>query len=132
MGTREYLSKLDLDQLRHAKDLVGELLAEREQELKKPVWCVSDGDIRLKTFSSEGYLQAAEFLMAQARENAASTAPLRPRDMQLHLSATMVPASEYDEWVDVHVAPPAAVVAEAGEPMTLPAAQGLGRGLSLG
>lgn len=126
MGTREFLSKLDLDQLRHAKDLVGELLAEREQEQKKPVWCVSDRDMQLKTFSSEGYLQAAEFLVAQARENAASKVPMRPRDMELHLSAAMVPASEYDEWVDVHVEPAAS--AELGEPMTLPAAPALGLG----
>lgn len=130
METREFLSKLDLDQLRHAKDLVGELLAERQKEQKKLVWIVGDEDIRLKSFSSDGYLQAAEFLLSQARENVVRKR--RPRDMQLHLAAKLVPASEYDKWVDVHVAPPAAVGADSSEPMTLPAAQGLGRGLSLG
>lgn len=98
MSTREFLAKLDLDQLRHAKDLATELLAAREQEQRLPVWEVSDASFRLAVFPSEGYLRAAEFLLAKARENAVSQPPARPRAMQLQLSARMVPASEYSGW----------------------------------
>jgi len=101
MGTREYLEKLNLDQLRYARDAAEELIAALEKEQKLVVWCLEDRYTRLKTFADTHYVQAAEKLLETARENAASPQRMKARDKELHLVAIFVPASEYAEWVDV-------------------------------
>lgn len=102
MGTREYLEKLDLDQLRYARDTAEEMIAEKEAEQKLVVWCLEDRDMILKTFSDADYVKAAEKLLEHARENAAfPPGNLRPRDKILQLRPKLVPASEYGEWVGV-------------------------------
>ena len=101
MGTREYLAKLNLDQLRYARDAAAEMIAELEKEQKLVVWSLGDRDTRLKTFADSHYVQAAEELLKTARENAASPQRMKARDKELHLVALFVPASEYAEWVDV-------------------------------
>ena len=101
MRTREYLEKLNLDQLRYARDAAREMIAELEKEQKLVVWCLEDRDIRLKTFADSHYVQAAEELLKTARENAASPQRMKAWDKELHLVAIFVSASEYAEWVDV-------------------------------
>lgn len=101
MGTHEYLAKLNLDQLRYARDTAAEMIAELEKEQKLVVWCLEDRDTRLETFADADYLKAAEKLLDTARENAASPQNLKARDKELHLVAIFVPASEYAEWVAV-------------------------------
>lgn len=100
MGTREYLAKLDLDQLRFARDAAAEMIAEKESEQKRVVWCLSDRDSTLETFSDADYVKAAEKLLETARVNAAyPPGKLSARDKELHLVARLVPASEYADWV---------------------------------
>lgn len=106
MGTREYLAKLDLGQLRYARDTAVEMIAELEKEQKRVVWCLEDRYSRIQTFSDADYVKAAEKLLDTARDNAASQRVMKARDKELHLVATFVPESEYAEWVDV---PPNAV-----------------------
>ena len=102
MGIREYLGKLDLDQLRYTRDTAEEMIAEKEAEQKLVVWCLEDRDMILETFSDADYVKAAERLLETARENAASpTGNMKPRDKILQLRPKIVPASEYGEWVSV-------------------------------
>ncbi len=101
MGTREYLGKLSLDQLRYARDAAAEMIAELEKEQKLVVWCLEDRDTRLETFADANYVKAAEKLLETARDNAASPQGMKARDKELHLVAIFVPASEYAEWVDL-------------------------------
>ena len=100
MGTREYLAKLNLDQLRYARDAVVEMIAELEKEQKRVVWCLEDRYTRLQTFSDAEYVKAAEKLLDTARDNAASQNGMKALDKELHLVAIFVPESEYAEWVD--------------------------------
>ena len=99
MGTNEYLNRLDLDQLKYARDRANELIAEKENGQKLVVWCLEDRDTRLETFADGDYVKAAESLLEKARQNAASLQNLPPRDKELHLVPIFVPASEYPEWV---------------------------------
>ena len=101
MGTREYLGKLSLDQLRYARDAAAEMIAELEKEQKLVVWCLEDRNTRLETFAADVYVKAAEKLLETARDNAACPQPMKARDKELHLVAIFVPASEYAEWVYV-------------------------------
>ena len=101
MGTREYLEKLSLDQLRYARDTAAGMITEIEKEQKMVVWCLEDRYTRLKTFADADYVKAAEKLLETARDNAASPQRMKARDKELHLVAIFVPASEYAEWVDV-------------------------------
>lgn len=100
MGTREYLAKLNLGQLRYARDTAAEMIAELEKEQKRVVWCLEDRDTRLHTFSDADYVKAAEKLLDTARDNAASPQDMKARDKELYLVAVFVPESEYAEWVD--------------------------------
>lgn len=106
MGTREYLGKLNLDQLRYARDAAEEMIAELEKEQKLVVWCLEDRDTRIDTFADADYVKAAEKLLEIARDNAASPQNMKARDKELHLVPIFVPESEYAEWVSV---PPNAV-----------------------
>lgn len=100
MGTREYLAKLNLDQLRYARDAAIEMISELEKEQKLVVWCLEDSYTTLETFSDADYVKAAEKLLAKARDNAACpTGNMKARDKELNLVARFVPASEYGEWV---------------------------------
>lgn len=101
MGTREYLGKLNLDQLRYARDAAEEMIAELEKEQKLVVWCLEDIYTRFETFADADYVKDAEKLLETARNNAATPQPMKARDKELHLVAIFVPASEYAEWVDV-------------------------------
>lgn len=101
MGTREYLGKLDIEQLRYARDAAEEMIADLEKEQKLVVWCLEDRDMRLETFADSDYVKAAEKLLQTARDNAASLRNMKARDKELHLVPVFVPASEYAEWVDV-------------------------------
>jgi hypothetical protein len=101
VGTREYLGKLNLDQLRYARDTAVEMIAELEKEQKLVVWCLEDRDTIIHTFSEANYVKAAEKLLEVARDNAASPQGMKARDKELHLVALFVPASEYAEWEDV-------------------------------
>lgn len=101
MGTREYLEKLSLDQLRYARDAAAEMIAELEKEQKRVVWCLEDRHTRLETFTDADYVKAAEKLLQTARDNVASPQAMKTRDKELHLVAIFVPASEYPEWVDL-------------------------------
>lgn len=101
MGTREYLEKLSLDQLRYARDAAAEMISELEKEKNLVVWCLEDRYTRLETFADSDYVKAAEKLLETARDNAATPQPMKARDKELHLVAIFVPASEYAEWVAV-------------------------------
>ena len=103
MGTREYLWKLSLDQLRYARDAAAEMIAEMEKEKKMVVWCLEERDTRLETFADADYVKAAEKLLETARNNAASPQPMKVRDRELHLVAFFVPESEYAEYVTPNV-----------------------------
>jgi hypothetical protein len=96
-GTRTYLEKLSLDQLRYARDAAIEMIAEREKEQMLVVWCLEDRSARLEVFADSDYVKAAEKLLELARANAASPQNLRPRDKELHLVPIEVPGSEYAE-----------------------------------
>lgn len=101
MGMREQLSGLSLEQLRQARDTAAELIAAREQEQTRVVWCLEDRHSRIQAFSDSDYVKAAEALLAQARVNAARPRPMSVGQKELHLVAVHVPESEYSDWVDV-------------------------------
>jgi hypothetical protein len=98
MGTEAYLKKLDIDQLRRARDLAIQMLEAKEAEQKLVVWCVEDKMSRITWFSDADYVKAAEYLLEEARENAKSPQNLRPMDKELHLVPVLVPESEYESW----------------------------------
>lgn len=109
MSTEAYLKKLDLAQLKHARDRAIELITEKESEQKLVVWCLEDRHSRLAFFAEADYLKAAEALLAEAQLNAASPQNPSPLARELHLVSFLVPASEYAEfglpWPDVRTSP---------------------------
>lgn len=100
MSTDVYLSRLDPDQLRYARDRASALIAEKEKEQKKLVWCVEDRDMALSYFPAEQYLEAAQFLMEHAQAYACNP-DLNAREKELRLAPIWVIESEYADYVSM-------------------------------
>lgn len=98
MGTEAFLNKLNLDQLRRARDLAIQMITAKEAEQKLVVWCVENNTSRITWFSDADYLKAAEYLLEEARANARSPQNIRMKDKELHLVPVLVPESEYKSW----------------------------------
>jgi hypothetical protein len=100
MSTNVYLSRLDINQLRYARDRANELIAEKESQPKKLVWAVEDNDAVLDYFPDEQYFEAARFLMECALA-CGGNPDLDPRGKQFHLTYRWVIESEYADYVGV-------------------------------
>lgn len=98
MSTDEFLKDLNYDQLQYAHQRCGELIAEKEKGQRQLVWKVQSEHWIVKYFQADEYLVAAEFLVTQARENAADQSRSGfPREMELELSHAYLRQSEWDE-----------------------------------
>jgi hypothetical protein len=103
MSIRNYLKGLDLQQLRHAKEVAEELIADKEAEDKVRLWAVSNEGMNLEFFSDADYLKAAEYLLQEAKENAElrSTQPVGVDLLMLSLRPIRVRASEVKDYITV-------------------------------
>lgn len=91
MSMRVYLSKLELYELRAAREIVDELIAQKEGEPQVVVWEVRDRDAALS--ARRDYMEAAEELMHWAEINA-KAGNVDPHDGVLRLVPQVVPESE--------------------------------------
>lgn len=96
MSTNQYLASLNLDQLIYARDLADKLISAKKQEKRRIVWCVEDNITRLAFFPDDRYVDAAEFLLRKARDNASLAR--HPHDKRLRVDCIHVLESEYGEF----------------------------------
>ncbi|WP_221885545.1 hypothetical protein [Vreelandella populi] len=100
MGTDRYLSRLDEDQLRHARCTIDDLLRLKKDEVKRVVWRVCDDFMCLGNFREDEYLKAVEFMAEKAKENFEKEPKdkIRHKSLQIELKPERVPESEYESF----------------------------------
>lgn len=98
MSTRAYLEKLDLDQLKFARDVAIELITAKEAEPKHLIWQVCDDYLALKHFAANDYLAAVEYLLNKAKQLALDPAT-QPCRKKLQIDYIRVPASEIKDYL---------------------------------
>ena len=96
-GTRDYLSNLDLAQLRYARDAAEAMIREKEEQKKRVVWIVCDNFMNIGTFPEDGYVKAAKALFEEAKRLDASGADNHSRE--LRVCPRYVAESEYESWI---------------------------------
>ena len=60
VSTREFLKKLDIDQLRRAKEIADETISAIEAEKKVRLWVIDDGNVNVACFSDDDFRKAKE------------------------------------------------------------------------
>lgn len=60
MGTRGYLQSLDLDQLRHARDVADQLIRAKEAEGFVPIWVVANDCVNVAAYPESDYQKAVD------------------------------------------------------------------------
>lgn len=103
MGTKAYLSRLDLDQVRCARDEADAIIKAKTEEPKRTIWRVCDDLMCRGNFRDTQYMEAVEFMAEQGKKLYAkhgNALPKRARDLQLELVPLRVPESEYESWFE--------------------------------
>lgn len=99
-GTQAFLDRLDLDQLRFARDAVDERINAKIEEEKRTVWRVCDRVMCRGNFREENYLGAVAFMAEEAIRLNSEAGSKRPRELELRLVAERVVDSEYEEYFE--------------------------------
>lgn len=100
-GTKAYLDRLDLDQLRYVSEEADRRIQAKTQEEKRTVWRVCDDSMCRGNFRDTQYLEAVAFMAEEGKRLYAEhegKGASRPRDMRLELVPMRVAESEYESW----------------------------------
>lgn len=87
------ISGMDMEDLRQVQRRVAAHIGVREREPRFGAWMVMNWHGVMKRFKESQYLEAAEFVLAEARRM--SVLHERPARMHLHLEHRLLPESEY-------------------------------------
>lgn len=87
-----HMQRLNLDELRTARERMDAMIRAREAEQRRGVWVVEGYLLPLHRFPEDAYVQAAEALLEEARRLARTEA--KPHRRTLSLTYKLVPASE--------------------------------------
>lgn len=100
MSTKDFLSKLDYDQLRYCRNMCDEMIRSIQEEEKKVAWAVTDGGINYGWFRTEDYLKAVECLASVATERWEESDKNKPDTrgwLNFAIEGQRLPVSEYNK-----------------------------------
>lgn len=95
---RDKIRTYDLEQLRSLEEFIQELITEKQNQIKRTVWRVSDsfGFVH-KNFREEEYQKAADYVPEVARK-IDSQPDLSPREREIRIIGERFPESEYEDF----------------------------------
>lgn len=99
MSYRDIFNGYELCQLRDIRDILSEIIRDKEEEEKKIVWRVCNHYICVGNFRQEEYLKAVDCLAEQARK-AYNQDNHDDGDLRLEIERHRVPISEYEKWFE--------------------------------
>lgn len=94
-STREFLQGLSYDQLIKAREIVNDLIDEKQRETKVPLWRVCDDAVVYGWFPETDYLKAANCLSETARD----LVEKGYQNEELHLELYKVHESELSDYL---------------------------------